>query len=449
MDFWITDGSASGTHELLAEAAGATAAKDPLGLNPSELTLFNGEVFFNSFDKSGLPQLWETDGTAAGTQMLAPATASPAQGLNPLHLEVYNGQLLFEGISKRVNGSGGYPGLLTTDGTAAGTQEITPAGGSGHTSGKPYPYGFIPTDLTALRPESDPPTVTSSILWQNTSTGQASIWDMNGSTLVGGGAVSANPGPSWTEIGTGDFNDDGLSDILWRNASTGQASIWEMNGNNLLGGGAVSAQSRAELGQRSEPAISIRTACRDILWRNTSTGQASIWEMNGNSFMGGGAVSANPGLAWTAIGTGDFNQDGFSDILWQNADTGQVSIWEMNGNSLIGGGPVSPNPGPSWQAIGTGDFNQDGFSDILFQNKGTGQVSVWEMHGTSLTGGGQVSANPGTSWHAIGTGGGGSDILLQNTSGQVSIWEMNGNSIAGGGPVSPNPGPNWQAVGLT
>ena len=26
---------------------------------------------------------------------------------------------------------------------------------------------------------------------------------------------------------------------------------------------------------------------------------------------------------------------------------GQVSIWEMNGNTLIGGGPVSPNPGPS------------------------------------------------------------------------------------------------------
>ena len=116
----------------------------------------------------------------------------------------------------------------------------------------------------------------------------------------------------------------------------------------------------------------------------------------------------------------------------------------MDGNSLIGGGPVTPNPGPAWQAIGTGDFNQDGFSDILFQNKSTGQVSVWEMDGTSLIGGGPVSANPGTSWHAIGTGAGGSDILLQNTSGQASIWDMNGNTIAGGGPVSPNPGPSWR-----
>ena len=38
--------------------------------------------------------------------------------------------------------------------------------------------------------------------------------------------------------------------------------------------------------------------------------------------------------------------------LFQNKTTGQVSIWEMNGNSLIGGGPVTPNPGLAWKAIG-------------------------------------------------------------------------------------------------
>jgi hypothetical protein len=171
--------------------------------------------------------------------------------------------------------------------------------------------------------------------------------------------------------------------------------------------------------------------------------------MNGNTLTGGGAVTPNPGPAWKAIGTGDFNKDGDSDILWQNTSTGQVSIWEMDGNHLIGGGPVTPNPGPSWKGIGTGDFNGDGFSDdLLFQNPSTGQISVWEMSGNSLIRGGPVSANPGTSWHAIGSDGG-PDILLQNTSGQASIWEMNGNTIIGGGPVSPSPGPSWRAVDLT
>ena len=74
--------------------------------------------------------------------------------------------------------------------------------------------------------------------------------------------------------------------------------------------------------------------------------------MNGNTVIGGGPASPNPGPTWHAIGTGDFNGDGFSDILWQN-DSGQASIWEMNGTSQIAGGshPAGPNPGSSWRVV--------------------------------------------------------------------------------------------------
>jgi hypothetical protein len=286
----------------------------------------------------------------------------------------------------------------------------------------------------------------SSIVWQNTD-GQASIWDMNGNSLVGGGPVSPNPGPSWTEVGTGDFNHDGLSDILWRNASTDQVSIWEMNGNKVIGGG--------PLGPEPGPSSTVigtgdfnDDGHSDILWQNVD-GQASIWEMNGNKIIGGGAVTANPGPAWTAIGTGDFNDDHHSDILWQNTSTGQVSIWEMNGTNLIGGGPVTPSPGPTWTALGTGDFNDDGHSDILWRNT-IGQTVIWEMNGTNVIGGGPIAANPGLSWSAVGTsdfnGDHHSDILWQNSSGQASIWEMSGANVIGSGPVSPNPGPSWRAL---
>jgi hypothetical protein len=73
-----------------------------------------------------------------------------------------------------------------------------------------------------------------------------------------------------------------------------------------------------------------------------------------------------------------------------------VSIWEMDGNTRIGGGAITPIPEPSWHAIGT-----DGGSDILFQNT-SGQVSIWDMDGTTRTGGGAVSPNPGPSWRAVG-----------------------------------------------
>jgi FG-GAP-like repeat len=367
-----------------------------------------------------------------------------------------NGPMMFE-IAKTAAGYASTPRIVAS---LDGTNEAVPLGGliadasgdlfgttwggtSEDIAGTVYEItdsGFVPTGSVAF---TAPPAV-SDLLFQN-GNGQAAIWDMNGTKLIGGGAVSPNPGPGWKAVATGDFNDDGHADLLFQNAN-GQAAVWDMNGGTPIGGGPVSpnpgpAWKAVGTGDFNHDGHS------DILWQNAD-GQAATWDMSVNRLIGGGAVTPNPGTNWKAIGTGDFNKDGFSDILWQNTNTGQISIWEMDGNNLVGGGPVTPNPGPSWQAIGAGDFNHDGFSDILFQNKNTGQVSVWEMDGTSLIGGGLV-ANPGTSWHAIGAGGGGSEILLQNTSGQTSIWEMNGNTIAGGGPVSPNPGPSWHAIGLT
>src|SRR3984957_10858969 len=286
--------------------------------------------------------------------------------------------------------------------------------------------------------------IIDTLLWQNVD-GQASIWEMDGNTKIGGGPAGAiNPGPTWKAVGTGDFNHDGNSDILWQNTVSGQASIWEMDGTTKIGGGPAGSVNPGPSWKAVGTGDFNHDGNSDILWQNTN-GQASIWEMDGTTKIGGGpAGSVNPGPSWKAVGTGDFNHDGNSDILWQNTVSGQVSIWEMDGTTKIGGGPVA-NLGPSWKAVGTGDFNHDGNSDILWQNTVSGQVSIWEMDGTTKIGGGPV-ANRGTSWQAIGASG--SDILWQNTSGQTSIWEMDGNTNIGGGPTGPNPGPSWHAIGL-
>ena len=306
------------------------------------------------------------------------------------------------------------------------------------------------TTISAAVPSDFNGDALSDILFQNTSSGQASIWDMSGNARTGGGTVSPNPGPAWKAVGTGDFNGDGHADILWQNTD-GQAAIWEMNGETRIGGGAISpnpgpAWKAIGTGDFNGDGLS------GILWQNTSTGQLSVWEMNGSTRTGGGAVSVNPGPTWKAVGSGDFNGDGNADILFQNTSTGQVAIWEMNGSTRTGGGALSTNPGPAWKAIGTGDFNGDGLADILFQNTSTGQVSIWEMDGTTRIGGGPVSVNPGPAWHAVGTGdftgdGFSDDILFQNANGQAAIWEMNGATRTGGGAVSVNPGTSWRAIG--
>jgi hypothetical protein len=76
----------------------------------------------------------------------------------------------------------------------------------------------------------------SDILLQNAS-GQTEIWLMNGAAPTAEALVGTNPGPSWQAIGTGAFYGNAHSDILWQNISTGEVYIWEINGTKVIGGG--------------------------------------------------------------------------------------------------------------------------------------------------------------------------------------------------------------------
>jgi hypothetical protein len=71
---------------------------------------------------------------------------------------------------------------------------------------------------------------------------------MNGTTIVGGGTVASNPGPSWHAIGAG--VEGTASDILFQSTS-GQTAIWDMKGASIVGGGGWSAPTLGRAGRRS------------------------------------------------------------------------------------------------------------------------------------------------------------------------------------------------------
>jgi ELWxxDGT repeat protein len=73
-------------------AAGAAANGDS---NPNEFVEFNGRMVFAADDGVHGRELWKTDGTAAGTQMLVDIVPGLHQGSNPTHLFVANGALYF------------------------------------------------------------------------------------------------------------------------------------------------------------------------------------------------------------------------------------------------------------------------------------------------------------------------------------------------------------------
>jgi ELWxxDGT repeat protein len=139
---WVTNGTAAGTDELTG-IAGANATSG-YGLEPYDLTVFNGEALFNGYDANKHVGLWVTDGTAAGTYELtgiAGASGIFFSGLDPEYMTVFNGEVLFDGYDTNYN----Y-GLWVTNGTVAGTHELTGIAGA-------YAGGLGPVDLTVFNGE--------------------------------------------------------------------------------------------------------------------------------------------------------------------------------------------------------------------------------------------------------------------------------------------------------
>jgi ELWxxDGT repeat protein len=72
-----TNGTASGTFELVS--AGANS----LGLSPTDITVLGGQMLFAGVDSSGDVGLWTSDGTAAGTVELTTIAGASSAGVAP------------------------------------------------------------------------------------------------------------------------------------------------------------------------------------------------------------------------------------------------------------------------------------------------------------------------------------------------------------------------------
>ncbi len=137
IELWKSDGTAAGT-TLVADLNPWSSS------NPSNLTNVNGTLFFTANDGSKGIELWKSDGTAAGTTLVADIY-SGYNPSNPKHLTNVNGTLFFT-ANDGINGTE----LWKSDGTAAGTtlvKDIYPGNsGSGYPS--PYPNSSNPSNLT-------------------------------------------------------------------------------------------------------------------------------------------------------------------------------------------------------------------------------------------------------------------------------------------------------------
>jgi Ca2+-binding RTX toxin-like protein len=275
----------------------------------------------------------------------------------------------------------------------------------------------------------------SDILWRNTNSGEAYIYQMNGLAVANEGSVRI-VSSDWQIAGTGDFDNDTKSDILWRNTNSGETYIYQMNGLAVANEGYVRNVSLdwqiAGTGDFNGDNKS------DILWRNTNSGEAYIYQMNGLAVANEGSVRIVSN-DWQIAGTGDFNGDGNSDILWRDVNSGSTYAYLMNGTSIIGEGEVR-QVSTDWVIEGIDDFNNDSKSDILWRNSNSGEAYIYQMNGLAIALEGSIGTVPISSgWNISGTGdyNGDSkaDVLWRNNDGTVYAWNMDGLTKLGEGGI--------------
>ena len=227
---WETNGVA--TNEI------AVADAFSGGLHPQGMTVYNGEVLFNGFDASGQAGLWVWNGTSAtevggvpgtpGYTGITGARAPTSGGLDPTDFTLYNGELLFRGYD-----SSGNLELWETNGTAAGTKEISSGFG-------PTGTGLAPFDLTAFSisaasppppPPPPPPPTNFSVLDTTTDT----PFQTNGTPYSGPVA-----GLQWEDIDTTTDNLNVTANVpnVFIHTGSGEDAInvSHANGNNVLDG---------------------------------------------------------------------------------------------------------------------------------------------------------------------------------------------------------------------
>ena len=221
-----------------------------------------------------------------------------------------------------------------------------------------------------------------------------------------------------------DFDGGTVADVLWRNTATGQTSLWSMAYGYFQGDVIMTVPtswSAVAIGDFSGDARS------DVFWMNAATGETSIWLMKG-ALVATAVRSTTVPVGWKPIGSADFNGDGKDDLFWHNSTTGETSIWLMNGTTFTG--LRSLTVPTTWAPVAFGDFNGDAKGDVFWRNPSTGETSIWLMNGgmPSTT---VRSDTLGGAWSVAGSGdldGDGKEDLFwwNSATGETLCWYLNG-----------------------
>ena len=287
-ELWVSDGTADGT-QLLKDinTTDSPYGDYPAGSNASNFTEFDGKLLFTANDGVTGNELWVSDGTADGTQLLKDINVGDSGYFGGLSNLTVAGDFLFFAADDGFTGQE----LWISDGTAAGTQlfqDINP-GANGSNPGSLNVFGdqllFTANDGT-----------TGNELWTATIPDNLVIGDendnvLNGTTgndfidgLAGNDVIRSRRGNDLLNGGSGDddlFGDAG-DDTL--NGNDDNDRLFGSQGNDDLRGGAGNDQLFGGRGQDTLQA----GAGDDVVRGNAGDDTVIVTDFSGiDSFNGG------------------------------------------------------------------------------------------------------------------------------------------------------------------
>ena len=490
-ELWITDGTAAGTHLVKdINAVAPTASHDAFSSTVSQSApdrnapvVLGNYAYFVADDGVHGRELWRSDGTAAGTQMVADINASGSTGSNPYWLTVMNGHVYFTAD----DGTHGQQ-IWRTDGTT--TEMVTNLVGAPTPDYTPSPFFLVPSGNKLFFAWSDGTyNANSQQLWVTNGTpgnatelthesGSASPSNMVdiGGTLYFQMADATHGGELWTSDGTvgGTAMLDNIAPDTSGAQGSGPGNFTALNGKVYFV--ATDNTHGYELWVTDGTAGGTHMV-KDINV-NGSGGltDTAIYSNSGMVVFNGalyfaatdGTHAGNHGTElWKSDGTdagtvlvadirSDINSSQPTDLqvvgnslyfvayddstnpgLWR-LDAGSTTPVEIatdysyyqgfNGFSYAGLAPSSTIPSYYGAA---GDFNGDGIDDMAWRNTSTGYVATWLLN--SSTHRTLVHPSDATSdWEALApgdyNGDGIDDMAWRNSStGYVSVWLMDSN----------------------
>ncbi len=192
-------------------------------------------------------------------------------------------------------------------------------------------------------------------------------------------------------VAAADFNGDGVTDLLWTNASRKRLSVWLMSGGKILWAGLLDKPAGVpELLFPGDFAGDARTM---LLWRR-GAGAYALEKIDQFTSLGqirSTVLEFTLDPDWSPLTLADFNSDGRQDIVWRNTRTGEVTVWEMQGAATATHylrmsaetGTLVANPGKTllpagidWGVLTALDLNDDQCADLVLRNWQTGDLGV-------------------------------------------------------------------------